>query len=66
MRFIAYSMIADRIANLPHTAASPCAPSRTGLPVGFQLVGAIGSDETLLDVAGEYERIRPWVRLVPL
>jgi aspartyl-tRNA(Asn)/glutamyl-tRNA(Gln) amidotransferase subunit A len=44
----------------------PCAPSRTGLPIGFQLVGAIGSDETLLDVAGEYERMRPWARLAPL
>jgi aspartyl-tRNA(Asn)/glutamyl-tRNA(Gln) amidotransferase subunit A len=38
----------------------PCAPSRNGLPIGFQLVGAIGADETLLGVAERYERIRPW------
>jgi Asp-tRNA(Asn)/Glu-tRNA(Gln) amidotransferase A subunit family amidase len=36
------------------------------LPIGFQLVGAIGSDETLLDVAADYERMRPWARLAPL
>ena len=38
----------------------PCAPSKSGLPIGFHLVGAIGQDETLLDVAESYERIRPW------
>jgi aspartyl-tRNA(Asn)/glutamyl-tRNA(Gln) amidotransferase subunit A len=44
----------------------PCAPSLSGLPIGFQLIGAIGADEMLLDVAGEYERLRPWPRLAPL
>ncbi len=38
----------------------PCAPSRSGLPIGFQLVGAIGADEMLLGIAESYERIRPW------
>jgi aspartyl-tRNA(Asn)/glutamyl-tRNA(Gln) amidotransferase subunit A len=38
----------------------PCTPSRGGLPIGFQLVGAIGADETLLAVAESYERVRPW------
>jgi aspartyl-tRNA(Asn)/glutamyl-tRNA(Gln) amidotransferase subunit A len=33
----------------------PCAPSQTGLPIGFQLVGDIGQDETLLAVAASYE-----------
>jgi Asp-tRNA(Asn)/Glu-tRNA(Gln) amidotransferase A subunit family amidase len=44
----------------------PRASIRPSLPIGFQLVGAVGGDETLLDVAGEYERMRPWARLAPL
>jgi aspartyl-tRNA(Asn)/glutamyl-tRNA(Gln) amidotransferase subunit A len=38
----------------------PAAPSAGGLPIGFQLVGAIGQDELLLDVAAQYERTHPW------
>jgi aspartyl-tRNA(Asn)/glutamyl-tRNA(Gln) amidotransferase subunit A len=38
----------------------PCAPSQSGLPIGFQLVGAAGQDELLLAVAAQYERLRPW------
>ena len=38
----------------------PCAPSKSGLPIGFHLVGAIGTDEMLLDVAESYGRLRPW------
>jgi len=38
----------------------PGAPSAGGLPIGFQLVGAIGQDELLLDIAAQYERTRPW------
>jgi aspartyl-tRNA(Asn)/glutamyl-tRNA(Gln) amidotransferase subunit A len=38
----------------------PCAPSRGGLPIGFQLVGDIGRDSMLLDMAAAYERVRPW------
>jgi aspartyl-tRNA(Asn)/glutamyl-tRNA(Gln) amidotransferase subunit A len=38
----------------------PCAPSRSGLPIGFQLVGAMGQDDALLDVAADYEKLRPW------
>jgi aspartyl-tRNA(Asn)/glutamyl-tRNA(Gln) amidotransferase subunit A len=38
----------------------PCGFSREGLPIGFQLVGSIGSDELLCAVAMQYERLRPW------
>ena len=44
----------------------PCAPSKSGLPIGFQLVGAIGQDETLLDVAAQFERTRPWAIRSPM
>jgi aspartyl-tRNA(Asn)/glutamyl-tRNA(Gln) amidotransferase subunit A len=44
----------------------PGAPSAGGLPIGFQFVGAIGQDETLLDVAAQYERTRPWTIRSPM
>jgi aspartyl-tRNA(Asn)/glutamyl-tRNA(Gln) amidotransferase subunit A len=40
--------------------ALPCAPSSSGLPIGFQLVGACGSDEALLALGRAYETARPW------
>ncbi|HEV8096828.1 MAG TPA: amidase [Burkholderiales bacterium] len=44
-----------------HPAISvPCAPSRSGLPVGIQLVGRFGADEPLLDVAQRFEEANPW------
>jgi aspartyl-tRNA(Asn)/glutamyl-tRNA(Gln) amidotransferase subunit A len=33
----------------------PCAPSKGGLPIGFQLVGPVGQDETILAAAAQYE-----------
>jgi aspartyl-tRNA(Asn)/glutamyl-tRNA(Gln) amidotransferase subunit A len=38
----------------------PCAPSRAGLPIGFQLAAAFGGDELLLGVARRYEAAQPW------
>jgi aspartyl-tRNA(Asn)/glutamyl-tRNA(Gln) amidotransferase subunit A len=38
----------------------PCGFSTDGLPIGFQLIGAMGRDEVLCAVAREYERLRPW------
>ncbi len=38
----------------------PCRSSRSGLPIGFQLVGRYGSDELLLSLAAQYERAHPW------
>lgn len=44
-----------------HPAISlPCAPSRAGLPIGFQLVGRFGADELLLNVAQQFEAAHPW------
>jgi aspartyl-tRNA(Asn)/glutamyl-tRNA(Gln) amidotransferase subunit A len=40
----------------------PCAPSRGGLPIGFQLVGGFGSDRALLALAARYEAAWPWRR----
>ena len=46
-------------AGLP-ALALPCEPSREGLPIGLQLVGAYGADDMLLDLGGAYEEAQPW------
>jgi aspartyl-tRNA(Asn)/glutamyl-tRNA(Gln) amidotransferase subunit A len=45
--------------------ALPSAASSNGLPIGFQLVGAWGSDELLLALGRAYEAARPWSHLRP-
>lgn len=40
--------------------ALPCSPSRSGLPIGFQLVAAWGNDELLVSLGRDYETVRPW------
>jgi aspartyl-tRNA(Asn)/glutamyl-tRNA(Gln) amidotransferase subunit A len=37
-----------------------------GLPAGIQLIGPMMSEELLLAVAAQIERVRPWRRLAPL
>jgi Asp-tRNA(Asn)/Glu-tRNA(Gln) amidotransferase A subunit family amidase len=37
--------------------------SPEGYPLGIQLVGAVGSEELLLDVAQAFESIHPWQSL---
>ena len=41
----------------------PCGFSPRGLPVGLQLVGSLGGDETLLKAAHAYEQDTPWHRM---
>jgi aspartyl-tRNA(Asn)/glutamyl-tRNA(Gln) amidotransferase subunit A len=45
-------------AGLP-AVALPTAPSREGLPIGVQIVGAYGSDAHLLDLAAAFEAASP-------
>ncbi len=52
-------------AGLP-ALALPGNPSRTGLPIGFQLVGPHGSDAQLLALGLHYESLRPWHARWPL
>ena len=47
------------IAGLP-ALALPCAASSAGLPIGFQLVGAPGTDGLLLGLGAAYEAAAPW------
>ncbi|MBV9491151.1 MAG: amidase [Verrucomicrobia bacterium] len=44
----------------------PAAPSSTGLPLGFQMVAAVGGDGLLCALAAQYEAHHPWPRVCPL
>lgn len=46
-------------AGLPGLAL-PADPSAEGLPIGIQLIGAHGDDDTLLDLGAAYEAAAPW------
>jgi aspartyl-tRNA(Asn)/glutamyl-tRNA(Gln) amidotransferase subunit A len=45
--------------------ALPARPDRTGMPIGFQLVGDFGADELLLDLAAQFETAQPWAHRWP-
>jgi aspartyl-tRNA(Asn)/glutamyl-tRNA(Gln) amidotransferase subunit A len=45
--------------------ALPSEPHVDGMPIGAQLVGDLGSEEMLLDLAGCVERLRPWAHRMP-
>lgn len=52
-------------AGLPGLAL-PCQPSREGLPIGMQLIGAYGADALLLDLGAAYEAVAPWAGRWPV
>ncbi len=52
------------IAGLP-AASVPFGRDDDGLPIGIQLIGPAGSEATLLGLAAQIERLRPWRRLAP-
>jgi aspartyl-tRNA(Asn)/glutamyl-tRNA(Gln) amidotransferase subunit A len=51
-------------AGLP-SLALPAAPSGDGLPIGFQVIGAFGSDDNLLTLGEAFEAAAPWAHRWP-
>jgi len=43
----------------------PVAPSADGRPIGIQLIGRFGADESLLDMAERVETAQPWAQRWP-
>ena len=56
-----------RAFNLTNSPAItvPCGLSSEGLPIGLQIVGPPGGDETVLKVAHAYEQSTPWHTIKP-
>ena len=46
-------------------ASVPCGPADDGLPVGIQLVGRTDGETTLLSLAAQIEKARPWPKVAP-
>jgi amidase len=49
----------NMLANVP-AASVPCGFTRSGLPVGLQIVGRPRADAAVLRAAASFERARPW------
>jgi len=56
---------AINLAGLPAIVV-PAPVASGGLPVGLQLIGALDSEESLLDLAEQYEVASPWTRMSPI
>ena len=49
-----------------HPAASvPAGFSSDGLPIGLQIVGRMGDEETVIAASAAFERARPWIQHRP-
>ena len=49
-----------------YTAATvPCGFSSDGMPIGLQIIGHEGDEETVLAASAAFERARPWVQHRP-
>ena len=48
---------------LQPAATVPCGLTKAGLPVGLQIVGAMGRDDLVLRAARAFEKARPWARI---
>jgi len=61
MPAIAYAALWN-VAGNP-AAAVPCGPAEDGLPVAVQLVGRTDDEATLLSLAAQMEKARPWPKI---
>jgi amidase len=71
----AAAYLRDTFAHVPFTAlynltgqpamSLPLASSRSGLPIGIQLVARYGDEATLFNLAGQLEQALPWAQRKP-
>ena len=55
------------INTIGFTAASvPCGFDSDGMPIGLQIIGKPGDEETVLAASAAFERARPWAHLRPV
>jgi aspartyl-tRNA(Asn)/glutamyl-tRNA(Gln) amidotransferase subunit A len=52
------------LAGLP-AASVPCGFTADGLPVGLQIIGAFGDEESVLVASAVFEAGRPWAGKTP-
>ncbi|WP_051329321.1 amidase [Geminicoccus roseus] len=57
-------MFAFNISGLP-AMSLPSTRLANGVPIGVQLVGRLGDEATLLNLAGQIEQARPWAEMRP-
>ncbi|MNL25997.1 6-aminohexanoate-cyclic-dimer hydrolase [compost metagenome] len=64
---IGYSPFAP-LANLTGMPAIsiPFGMSSDGLPIGIQVMGPLGSEALLLELAAQVEALRPWALVAPM
>jgi amidase len=58
IRYVSFTPMAN-IAGTP-AIAIPAGQTAQGLPIGIQLSGRLGAEQTLLEVAFELEELQPW------
>jgi aspartyl-tRNA(Asn)/glutamyl-tRNA(Gln) amidotransferase subunit A len=56
--------VSVNLAGLPGISI-PCGLAGQ-LPIGFQLIGKMFDEATILRVADAYERVAPWTRTAPI
>jgi amidase len=44
----------------------PFGMSSDGLPIGIQVMGPLGSEALLLELAAQVEALRPWALVAPM
>ena len=65
-RYFSFHPFTYPINAIGHAAASiPAGFSSDGLPIGLQIVGRKGGEETVLAASAAFERARPWVQHRP-